>query len=224
MFVPFQHVQSAGQDLKDLLLWLHVEDAGAGGAAVGALVEACERALADAGDTYDAAVLVTAFSRPGDGSLHDRLLVPFHLQLPGRLFGGQRGQGVAQHTDPAGLLLRMFRWEEAIPANGEMRDQSRAPMLYFALRGGRAEPWYAIETARDHLVRDVSTTTGTVYECRGAGRPVLERDALDLRMQDESGAWVAVPDDLLEAVYRAHYYPRVRAFDRNVTPSVPAGD
>ena len=140
------------------------------------------------------------------------------------MFGGQRGDGVAMHTDLCGLLLRLFRWQAAIPAHGEMRDQSRAAMLYFALRGGNAERWYAIETPEGHLVRDVSPTTRIVYECRGYGRPVMERDQLELVQLDEGGNWVPVPDDLREAVYRGHYYPRVRGFDKLTTVAVPAPD
>lgn len=212
---------SAGEDF---LLWLHLVDAGPGGRAVGELVAACDAALVESGDTYDAGLLVTAFRRSGAADLHARLEVPFWLQLPARMFRGERGAGVAMLTDPCGLLLRLYRWKPAIPANGEMRDHSRAPMLYFALRGGNAEPWYVIETPEGHLVRDVSPTTKVVYESRGYGRPPMERDALQILQLDDAGGWVPVTDDLREAVYRAHYYPRVRAFDRNPTASVPARD
>lgn len=210
---------SAGEDF---VMWLHLANAGPGGRAVGELVAACDAALVASGDTYDTGLLVTAFRRSGADDLHDRLAVPFWLQLPARMFRGERGAGVALHTDLCGLLLRLYRWEPAVPARGEMRDQSRAPMLYFALRGGNAEPWYVIETAEGHLVRDVSPTTRIVYESRALGRPPLERGDLQMLQLDDAGAWVPVADDLREAVYRAHYYPRVRAFDRNRTESVPA--
>ena len=206
----------------DFVLWLHLADAGPGGSAVGDLLQSCEDALAGRHDQYDAVILVTAFSRPGVAPPEDRLEVPFWMQLPARLYGGERGKGIAQHSDPCGVILRLLRWEVPVPARGEKRDQSRTRMFYFALRGGTAEAWSVIETPQGHEVRDVSGTTGIHYLCRGPGRPVLARDELELLQEDESGAWVPVEQDLLEAVYRAHYEPRVRGFPRQATPAVPA--
>ena len=117
----------------------------------------------------------------------------------------------------------MLRWEVPLPAQGENRDQSRTPMLYFALRGGNAERWYVIETPEGHTVRDVSGTTGIHYLCRGPGRPPLPRDELEILQLDDNGQWISVAPDLLEAVYRGHYDPRVRAFNRQATPAVPVG-
>ncbi|MCA8981841.1 MAG: hypothetical protein KDC14_17560, partial [Planctomycetes bacterium] len=173
-------IEESAAEGKDFVLWLHVADAGTGGAKVGELLAACEAALAENHDEFDASVLVTAFRRPGDAPLEERLVVPFFIQLPARLYGGERGNGIAQHTDPCGVFLRMLRWEVPLPAQGESRDQSRTPMLYFALRGGNAERWYVIETPEGHLVRDVSGTTGIRYLCRGPGRPPLARDELEI--------------------------------------------
>lgn len=206
---------------QDFVLWLHLADAGAGGANVGELLAACESALAEHNDQFDTAILVTAFRRPATTTLEDRLLVPFYIQLPARLYGGESGNGIAQHTDPCGVFLRLLRWDVPLPAQGESRDQSRTPMLYFALRGGNAERWYVIETPDDHVVRDVSGTSGIRYLCRGPGRPPLARDELEILQLDENDAWIPVADDTLEAVYRAHYYPHVRSFDRQATVAVP---
>ena len=228
-----QPVEAMAQDARraieeagdhDFVLWLHVADAGPGGRKIGELLAACESALAERYDQFDAAILVTAFRRSGDAPLEERLVVPFWIQLPARLFGGEQGNGIAQHTDPCGVFLRMLRWEVPLPAQGENRDQSRTPMLYFALRGGNAERWYVIETPEGHTVRDVSGTTGIHYLCRGPGRPPLPRDELEILQLDDNGQWIPVAPDLLEAVYRGHYDPRVRAFNRQATPAVPVGD
>lgn len=207
----------------DFVLWLHVADAGPGGFKVGELLAACESALAENHDQFDASILVTAFRRPGAAPLDERLVVPFFIQLPARLYGGERGNGIAQHTDPCGVFLRMLRWEVPLPAQGESRDQSRTPMLYFALRGGNAERWYVIETPEGHVVRDISGTTGIRYLCRGPGRPPLARDELEILQLDDNGDWIPVTPDLLEAVYRGHYEPRVRAFARQATAAVTVG-
>lgn len=119
------------------LVWVHLREAGPGGARVDGALAALDAALDQSGQHADTLTVVTALARAGP-RLEDRCRVPFWVELPSALYAGRRGRGGVSQVDLAGLLVELLRLPP--PGPDELPLQSRAA-LGAALRGGASHAW-----------------------------------------------------------------------------------
>lgn len=138
---------------RRVLLWLHLEDAGEGGADAERLIGALVAGLVESGREPDTLLFVTALQNRLDAADEGRLLVPFVSYLPAALNAGRTSAAVLGHVDLAGLGLALLRLPRPSLARGEGALQSREQLLWSAMRGTSGPEWNWVEGSFGEVAR-----------------------------------------------------------------------
>ena len=161
------------------LVWIHLADAGPGGADVGAVLDVLNTAREDPDDAtgrrFDTLTLVTGFGtdvpddgepggigepgepgEPGEiGDLGDdrAYRTPLWAVLPAALYAGRSGEGSVSLVDVAGVLCELMRLPRPDESRGERPIQSYTLNLEHALKGGGGFEWLLLHERDREILR-----------------------------------------------------------------------
>lgn len=211
----FIREHSAEDGLRErIAVWVHLRDAGPGGAQLANAVETLRAALREAGALEDCVTLVTALSADpgGDPAKGERRYrVPLWLELPAALFAGRRGQGTVGLLDLALPLVEVLAVEGPDALRGEAELQSR-PEIATALAGGVLRRPFVLHEPDRHRWLDGP------FRVSGPDPPPAPDEDLLVR---HARLGAQVPDDEAAAA-RERYRASLERLTRDATPAVRA--
>jgi hypothetical protein len=172
-----------------VLLWIHLEDAGPGGAHVATVLDGVAEAIEGTGRSGDTLYVATGFRT--EAHKDGRLRVPLLVRFPGAYKAGAVGGGAINIVDLPGALRSILRvgWPDTYA--GEAALQSRSESMGHVLKGGAGFQWQLLRFrhrtvfryGRTRVVQD--SESGKI---RGWHGPDPTNDEEFLLLTPESGA------------------------------------
>jgi hypothetical protein len=139
---------------RRVLLWLHLDDPGPGGAQAETLLGGVRGALEESGRRHDTLLAVTALAGAAGPLAEAGLRVPYAGELPGALNAGRSSPAVLSHVDATALWRVLMRLPQPSRLANQAGLQGREQSFWGALRGSPGQEWVWLDGAFGEVLRE----------------------------------------------------------------------